>query len=51
MDADKALIIDNEYHNMRKLSHSLKKMGFFVEEESDSHLALEKLHKGATILI
>ena len=47
MDADKALIIDNEYHNMRKLSHSLKKMGFFVEEESDSHLALEKLHKGS----
>src|SRR4030042_674688 len=45
MDTEKVLIIDNELNSMKKLSHSLKKMGLFVEEESDSKLALEKLHK------
>ena len=46
MVADKALIIDNEPKSIAKLSQSLKKMGFLVEEESDCYGALERIRNG-----
>ena len=46
MVADKAMIIDNEPKSIAKLSQSLKKMGFFVEEESDCYGALERIRNG-----
>ena len=46
MVTERALIIDNETENIRNLSLFLKKMGFFVEEESDPLYALEQLQNG-----
>jgi diguanylate cyclase (GGDEF)-like protein len=46
MVAERALIVDSELKNIKKLSHSLKKMGFWVEGESNSHAAMEKIHNG-----
>jgi len=46
MVAERAFIIDKEPKSIRSLSFSLKKMGFFVEEESDPRSALEKLQNG-----
>ena len=47
MSTERALIIDNELGNRTALSKLLKKMGFFVEEEADSHRALEKIRTGS----
>jgi diguanylate cyclase (GGDEF)-like protein len=44
---ERALIIDSELKNIKKLSHSLKKMGFWVEEESNPTAALDKIHNGS----
>jgi len=46
MATERVLIIDNESKNIRNLSFFLKKMGLFVEEESNPLCALEKLHDG-----
>jgi len=46
MVAERAFIIDKEPKSIRSLSFALKKMGFFVEEESDPRSALEKLQNG-----
>ena len=46
MVAERAFIIDEEPKSIRSLSFSLKKMGFFVEDESDPRSALGKLQNG-----
>ncbi|MCK5255639.1 MAG: diguanylate cyclase [Deltaproteobacteria bacterium] len=46
MVAERAFVIDKEPQSVKRLSFSLKKMGFFVEEESDPRSALEKLQNG-----
>ena len=46
MDTERALIVDSELKNIKKLSHSLKKMGFWVEDESNPTAALDKIHNG-----
>ena len=42
----RALIVDSELNSIKRLSNSLKKMGFFVEEAFDSQTALKKIHNG-----
>jgi diguanylate cyclase (GGDEF)-like protein len=46
MVAERAFIIDSKPEDIRKLSHFLKKMGLFVEEETDAPNALERLRNG-----
>ena len=46
MVAERALIVDCEIKNIKKLSHSLKKMGFLVDEEPNPTAALDKIHNG-----
>lgn len=44
MNTERAFIIDSEPKNVRNLASFLKKMGIFVEKESDPFCALEKIH-------
>ncbi len=46
MAMERAFIIDKELQSIKKLSFSLEKMGFHVEEEHDPQSALRKLQKG-----
>ena len=47
MVAERAFIIDKEPESVKRLSFSLKKMGFFVEEESDPRSALKRFKNGS----
>lgn len=47
MFAERALIIDEEPESIKRLSLSLKKMGFFVEEESNPRSVLKRLKNGS----
>ncbi len=47
MVAERAFIIDKEPESVKRLSVHLKKMGFFVEEESDPRSALKRFKNGS----